>query len=208
LVARAKIEQTMREDVLKSAEMAQAQQVTLGRMKTDAPKFVQGPFAPHVQEASRYLRYMFPGFDQQVSSFEDFTKNANALTRQATREVSPRAAFQEMQFISNGLPAPEMSPKGLQQVVSEYEGLNDYRIAKARAQQDWEMQHGGVGHVEGFESNWQAVAPVTPYAFVLKRMDPAERRALFGGWQKTEEGRAVLQRLQRENDYAQKNGLY
>jgi hypothetical protein len=130
------------------------------------------------------------------------------LTRQATREVSPRAAFQELQFIANGLPAPEMSPKGLRQVVSEYEGLNDYRIAKARAQADWENQHGGVGHVEGFESNWQAKAPVTPYAFVLRRMDPVERRQLFGEWQKTEEGRAVLKRLAQENEYAQQNGLY
>jgi hypothetical protein len=208
LVARAQTEQKDRQAVLAEAQSAQSQQATLQRLATDAPKFVQGPFAGVAQEASRYLRLIDPSYDGQVASFEDFVKNAGNLTRQATKEVSSRAAFQEMQFISSTLPSPEMSPKGLQQVVGEYEGLNDYKIAKARAQQQWEEGHGGVGHVEGFESNWQATAPVTPYTFVLRRMDPTERRSLFSQWQQTGDGQAVLQRLARENEYAKANGLY
>src|SRR6185437_15196053 len=126
--------------------------------------------------------------------------------RAATHEASPRAAFQEMRFIDSTLPNPEMSPQGLQQVLGEYQGLNDYKIAKAKAQAAWEDQHGGLGHVEGFENAWQSNAPVTPYTFIISRMAQPERQALFAKWNATNEGRTMLQKLRTEIGMAAQNG--
>jgi hypothetical protein len=136
-----------------------------------------------------------------------FVKNGGQLVRQATRELSPRAAFQEVRFIQTTLPNQEMSRQGLQGVIGELQGLNDYKMAKATAQSHWEDKHGGVGHVEGFESDWQAHPPVTPYTFIISRMEPQEQQKLFSTWSSTDEGRGMLQKLAAERQYAISNGL-
>lgn len=203
---RAEDEQETRKETLEGAQGAQNQQAILTQMKNDAANFYTGPFSNQIGEAQKIGRLIGMTDPDTVASRESFIKNAGALTRAATHEASPRAAFQEMRFIDSTLPNPEMSPVGLQQVLGEYQGLNDYKIAKAKAQAQWEDQHGGLGHVEGFESAWQANAPVTPYTFVISRMAQPERQALFAKWNTTDEGRATLQRLKSETTLADQNG--
>ena len=204
---RAKLEQTAREDTLKAADAAQYQQATLNRMKDDTEYFYTGPGAELRGKMEAYLRLINPAFDKPVESREDFIKNAGALTRQATREASPRAAFQEMQFINSTLPNIEMSPKGLNAVISEYQGLNDYRIAKAKLQADWEMEHGGVGHIEGFESDFAAKHPVTPYTFIIQRMSEDDQNELIRKWQGTAQGQEQLKRFKTQLQFAAQKGL-
>jgi hypothetical protein len=207
LTQRAKDEQEDRKITLEGAQAAQYQQSSLQRLKDDADIMYSGPFSQHVQDFSRVMRLIDPRFTGQVASYEDFIKNAGSLTRQATRETSPRAAFQEVKFIENTLPNPDMSPQGLRSVVNEYMGLNDYKMAKAKAQLDWETKNGGLGNVQGFEANWQAKPPVTPYTFIISRMDQPERQQLFAKWAKTDEGRGELQKLAEQRQYAVANGL-
>jgi hypothetical protein len=173
-------------------------------MKNEAGSFYQGPFAGNVvQQASRILRMISPGFDQQVASFEDFTKNAGQLTRSAVRETSSRAAVQEFKLIDEALPHPEMSPIGLQRVLNEYMGLNDFRIAKAQAQAAWEAQHNGT--VAGFETDWQA--RVSPYAFVAMRMEPNDLTAMLSQVSRQKGGAQALGRLREQMNYIDQNGL-
>jgi hypothetical protein len=203
---RAKIEQAGREETLKEAQSAQNQQSTLNVMKDNAANIYTGPGASYVGDFNKIARLVDPAYDDTVAARESFLKNGGNLIRQATRELSPRAAFQEVRFVQSTLPNPDMSPKGLNAVIGELQGLNDYKIAKANAQAQWEDFHGGVGHVEGFESNWQAQALVTPYTFIISRMPQNERQELFGRMATTDEGRAQLQRFAQERQTATANG--
>jgi hypothetical protein len=202
---RAEAEQKDRQETIEGGESAQTQQAILSRLKDDAPQFTQGPFAGYTQTANTYLRALFGTQAPQVASYEDFVKNAGSLTRAAVRETSSRAAVQEFRLIDATLPSPEMSPQGLQQVINEYQGLNDFKLAKVQAQQQWEQQHGGIGNVQGFETDWQA--KVSPYAFVFNRMDPAEQTGLVSRLSATPDGRAELSHLAQQLQYAKSAGL-
>jgi hypothetical protein len=205
LKERAEEEQKDRQETIEAGAAAQQQQATLTTLKAEAPNFYTGPFAEHIHDANAVMRAMFGADVPAVASYEDFVKNAGNLTRQAVRETSPRAAVQEFRLISEALPNPEISPIGLQRVISEYQGLNDYRIVKSQAQQAWEQQHGGLGNVQGFETDFQA--KTSPYAFIMARMDPTERRAIIGQLNQTPEGRNELQHLGQQIGYLKSSGL-
>jgi muramidase (phage lysozyme) len=205
LVTRAEKEQADRQKVIDEANSAQQQRATLLNMANEAGRFYQGPGAPQVQGAARYLRTIFPSFDGQVASYEDFVKNAGNLTRQAVRETSSRAAVQEFRLIGDTLPSVEMSPRGLQSVQNELIGLTDYRIAKAQAQQAWEQAHGGPGNVTNFETTFQRQA--SPYAFVVARMDAPDRQELFAKLQSSAQGRQELARLGQQLQFLKQSGL-
>lgn len=205
LETRAKEEQTDRQETIEGGVAAQQQQATLMQLKADAPNFVEGPFARHYQDIAKYARIFDPSWNGQVESFESFVKNAGALTRQAVHETSSRAAVQEFRLIGETLPEVDTSPQGLQKVANEYMGINDYKIAKAQAQQAWEQGHGGIGNVQGFETAFQG--NVSPYAFIVNRMAPADRRQLVGQLRATPEGQRELSRISQQLQWIKARGL-
>jgi hypothetical protein len=194
-----------RDENIKAGEAAKGQQVTLARLKQDAPNIVQGPFAHHYQQIGEYARLFDPSWNGQVASYEDFIKNAGALTRQAVHDTSPRAAVQEFKLIGSTLPEPDLSPRGLQQVANEYMGLNDYKMAKVQAQTSWENSHGGHGFVQGFEPDWQK--NVSPYAFVFNRMDPQDQHRMVAQLNNSDEGRRELGLLANQLKWLKSSGL-
>lgn len=108
-------------------------------------------------------------------------------------------------MIGNTLPNPEMSPIGLRKVQNELVALSDYRLAKSQAQQQYEMAHGGIGNVSGFETQFQKQA--SPYAFIVARMDPTDRREMFAKLQGSDEGRRELTRLGEQLTFLKHAGL-
>jgi hypothetical protein len=207
LKRRADAEGADRDATLKNAEAAQYQQATLNRLQDDADYFYTGVGAELKGKYESYMRLIDPKYNLPVERREDFIKNAGALTRQATHDLSPRAAYQEVQFIQATLPNILMSRNGLRDVISEYQGLNDYKIAKAKIQHDWEQEHGGLGHVEGFYDWWNSAVPVTPYTFIIQRMTPENQNELIRKWQGSETGQAELQRLRSQLQFATQRGL-
>lgn len=205
LKERAEAEQKDRQETIEEGEAAQGQQAILSRLKDDAQQFSPGPLAGYTQTANSYMRALFGTNAPQVASYEDFIKNAGALTRAAVRETSSRAAVQEFRLIDATLPSPQMSPQGLQQVINEYQGLNDWRLAKVQAQQGWEQQHGGIGNVQGFETDWQN--KVSPYAFVFNRMAPNEQAGLVSRLRSSPEGQREIAALTRQLQYLKQSGL-
>jgi hypothetical protein len=205
LVARADKEQADRQQVITEANAAQQSRATLLNMQNETPEFYKGAGADKWQGLARYLRIIDPSWNGQVSGFEDFQKNAGALTRQAVKEVSSRAAVQEFNLIGNSLPNPEMSPIGLRRVQNEMIGLTDYRLAKAQAQQQWEQAHGGPGNVTGFETYFQRAA--SPYAFIVAKMAPDDRREMFAKLQGSADGQRELSRLGQQLTYLKQSGL-
>ncbi len=208
LEKRADDEQEVRNETLKAAQAAQNQLSTLNVLKDNASNMYVGPGASYVGDFNKVARLVNPAYDDTVAARESFQKNGGQLIRQATRELSPRAAYQEVQFVQSTLPNQDMSPKGLSMVIGELQGQSDYQIAKAKAQSAWEGNHGGLGHVEGFENDWQSNAPVTPYTFIVNRMDQPARQALFAKWNGTAEGRQELQKMRTQAQYATANGLF
>ena len=200
---RATEEEEVRAGTIADAKSAQGQQATLQNAMDQVPSFTTGPFAEHVQEAGRYLRLIDPKWDGQVASYEDFVKNSGALLRQAVHDVSSRAAVQEYNLIGKTLPGPDMSPQGLQRVFGQLMGLNDYKIAKAQAQQTWEAARGGS--VGGFETDWQK--QVTPYAFMISRMAPQDLQEMKAKLETTQEGRAQLSKIVDQLRYVKSTGL-
>ena len=203
MTTRATKEEDQRAAVINEANAAAANRATLLNMENDAGRFVQGPFADHVQEAATYLRLIDPSWNGQVSSYEDFKKNAGQLTRNAVRETSSRAAVQEFNLIANTLPQPTTSPQGFHRVQNELIGLTDFRLAKAQAQQQWEAAHSGS--VAGFETTFQR--QLSPYTFVVARMDQADRQELYSKLNQSAQGRQELKRLGEQLNYAISSGL-
>jgi hypothetical protein len=205
LVTRADEEQTQRQKVINDANTAQQSQAGLQNMQNDMGNFKQGPFAAHYQAAATYLRLIDPSWNGQVSGYEDFVKNAGALTRTAVHDTSSRAAAQEYTMINATLPNPEMSENGLRMVTNELMGLNDFKTAKSQAQAQWEQSHGGIGNVSGFETDFQN--KVSPYAFIVARMDPADRQQMFGKLQGSPEGQQELSRIGQQLTFMKQSGL-
>lgn len=202
LVKRGMEEETQRQSVISQADAAQTQQAALQNMRDSAPNIVTGPFAPHAQEAARWLRYVSPSFDGQVSNYEDFTKNSGIVLRAVTREVSSREAVQGLLLFKSQLPDTDQSPKGFDRVSSQFMGLNDFKIVKAQAQKDWEDQH--QGSIAGFETTFQK--QVTPLAFMFMRLSPSDQAELAGKLSSTTEGQALKQKLTQQIGLVKRSG--
>jgi hypothetical protein len=205
LKTRAEEEQKQRQEVIDQANAAQQAQAPLQNMRNEAPNITaQGPFAPHAQEAAQWLRYVLPSFNQPVASYEDFTKNAGMVLRTVTREVSSREAVQGMQMFERALPSTEQSPQGFDRVSGQFMGMNDFRIVKAQAQQDWEQQHGGTGNVSDFETTFQK--QLTPLPFMFMRLSAPDQAELSQRLGQTKDGQALRAKLAAQLGYIKANG--
>ena len=184
------------------------------QLRRESQSWSMGKFADIEGDARAYLqgfRQLFnlpadPSLDQKLGDFQAFRKNGMELTRQAVRATSSRAAFQEMQMIQSALPQPMMSDNGFGQIADQLQGVNDYKVVKARASDAWRARPGGDGTLAGFESNWNQ--NITPAAFLVHRMSPQDWQATAANLQKTPTGRAYLSRVVSELQYGQRAGLF
>ncbi len=158
---------------------------------------------PKSTEFQSYLRYFKPDFDQPVATAEEFNKNAGIILRGAVHDTSSRAAVQEYNLIGKTLPTQETSPMGTLRTLNEFQGLNDYIIAKNQAQGAWLQTHNNSA--QGFETDWQK--QVSPDAFLINRMAPQDRQSTITQLQATPEGRANLKTLLGQIQYLKNTGL-
>jgi hypothetical protein len=180
-------------------------------MRRDAPNFYTGPGAEYVHDLNRYLvaSGMDPDAANKVSSYESFIKNAGVFTRQAAKEASSKqVGVQELKLIGSSLPSPEVSKNGLDEVLGEMQGMQDYTLAKQKAQSQYVTRPGndGTGYDnKGFEAQWNA--KVSPYTFIVARMNPDAQRELLAKIAGQRGGAEELATLQRQSKYLQDNGL-
>jgi hypothetical protein len=184
------------------AETAQRNNALLSRMKADVGNFPQGPLGPNATRLQSYLRYFNSDYDQPVATAEEYNKNAGFVLRNAVHDTSNRAAVQEYNLIGKTLPSQETSPRGTMRVVNEFQGLNDYLIAKNQAQGMYRQSH---GNLQNFETDWQS--RVSPDAFLLNRMTPEDRQSTITQLQATPEGRGTLKTLAGQMQYLKNSGL-
>ena len=180
---------------------------TLDQMKTEAETWRMGKGGTALMEAQKYLKPLAnslgsTAFDKPVADFEAFQKNAGVLTRQAVKEVSPRAAVQEFQMIQNQLPSADMSRGGFNQIVDQFQAVNDFNIAKHQAGEAWRS---ATGSMDKFEGEWNK--NITPSAFLVSRLPPDQLGALRANLSRTAEGRSTLKSITRQLQWAAEHKL-
>lgn len=180
---------------------------TLDQMKSEAQTWNMGKGGTALMAAQQYLKPLANSlgstvFDKPVADFEAFQKNAGVLTRQAVKEVSPRAAVQEFQMIQNQLPSADMSRGGFNQIVDQFQAVNDFNIAKHQAGEAWRS---ATGSMDKFEAEWNK--NITPSAFLVSRLPPEQLGALRANLSRTAEGRATLKSITRQLQWASEHKL-
>lgn len=202
-------DQTDREEVIAQAQEAANQQASIDVMRNNASQIIggTGEWAPYRVTAQKIaLALGDKDVANSVGNAESFVKNEGQLTRQAVRETSSKAAVQEFKLIGDTLPTIETSGQGLNMVLGEYSGFNDYKQAKLQAQSQWAQRPGSTGPYDntGFESYWNNT--VSPYTFIWNRMGAPERTAITNKLLQSAEGRKELSALNRQLSWATDNG--
>jgi len=195
-------------DLADKANIARQQNFTLDQMKQESASWDMGKGAPTLMAAQQYIKpfanaFGNTSFDKPVGDFDAFQKNTGTLVRQAVKEVSSRAAVQEMVMIQNTMPSAGMSRQGFNQIADQMGAVNDFQIAKQHAAQQFRSQNGTL---DGFDDQWNQ--NVTPSAFLVSRMSPQDLHQMSANLQKTPEGRATLNSIKQQITYANKNGLF
>lgn len=141
-------------------------------MRNEARSWTPDRFAPSLQEARNYFLsfgHLFglkdedmPQLNEQVGDFNSFNKNAGMVLREAVKETSNRAAVQEYRLISETLPTAETPYRSFMQLADQYQGLNDYRIAKEQFQRNY------ANRPQDMQADWDA--KVSPTSFMINRM--------------------------------------
>lgn len=189
--ARAGYAQQQRGKLDDEATQAAQMNTILAQMRAESQGFMMGKFADYAQPLKTWLDAagQAVGFkpDQSVGDWQAFNKNATELVRQAVRATSARAAVQEFSMIQNALPSDTMSPQAFRQIAPQYEGVNDWTMAKQQAAANWR------GDMSDFNAQWNA--KVSPMAFVLRRLNPEEAAQLHTKLVQTDDGRALWGKL-------------
>lgn len=192
-----------RQAVTADAEIAAKNRATFLNIAAAAPNITQGAMAEPTQLAAQYLRLIDPAFDKQVASYEDFRKNAETLVRELTRASDAQPAAIQLKMTRDSLPSPSTSPQGLRRVTNELIGAADYQIARNKALGLYDTQSARPGE---FPQWW--ASHFSPYAFMIARMDPADRHDVLSKLSTTLTGRSELASLAKQFDLLGQLGIH
>lgn len=189
------------------ADNAKQANFTLDQMKAESESWRMGRGGNALMSAQQMMKplankFGYTGFDKPIADFEAFQKNAGVLTRQAVKEVSSRAAVQEFQMIQDQLPSANMTRGGFNQIADQFQAVNDYAIAKHQAAQAW---RDATGSMDKFDTEWNK--NISPAAFLVSRLSPENLGALKTNLERTAEGRATLQSLTKQLQWARDHKL-
>jgi hypothetical protein len=184
--------------VNKDAAAAAASRDQATSMRTEAKSFYTGFGSAYNQELNKVLLAIHPDNPElanKVASYETFIKDAGLWARQQAAATSARTGVQELKMVASSSPTEETSPRGLDRVLGQIQGLSDYRLAKQQAMSAYVNQPGRGGwDNNGFEAQFNA--NVSPYAYMYMRQSDEDKAELRATLMKTKQGQMELQRLQ------------
>lgn len=188
----------------KNSQLAFDTNNTVDRMLDEAKHFRMGPGANVEGEMRTWMSAMFPdvgSITDPQAAWAAFNKNSNGLVRQATRQLSARAAVQEMLMVQKSLPSATMTPQAFRNIAYQIKGSNDYAMALDRYYGSGQWS----GSLKGYEPWFQQQAG--PAAFMVHEMDPGTRAAFIKSNQGTPQGRAMLRSLATQSKFIDDNNL-
>lgn len=186
-------------------------------LRNDSQSWQMGKFADWEGDARAWLSAVghtigipdnnpdLKSLDQKLGDYQAFLKSSGSLLRTAVHDVSSRAAVQEYNLISQTLPHPSTSQQGFGQVADQWQGINDFRLAKQKFAQTYQS------HPQDFNVDFNS--QVSPVAFMLNRMQQtaqgqADAQAMFARLQSSPEGRQQISHIQQQYRYARDAGLF
>jgi hypothetical protein len=181
-------------------------------MRADSQTWDMNKFANWEGDARAYMKAIAnsfgiktPQMDQQIADFTAFTKSSGMLLREAVHETSSRAAVQEYNMIGNTLPNPTSTKEAFEQIAAQWQGLNDFRLAKQQFASHYD------GNPKDFNVNFNA--SLSPTSFMLNRLSQTPEgqqtmQGMLARAQQTPEGRLMAKRMLQQYQYAKSNGYF
>lgn len=181
-------------------------------LRNDSQTWQMGKFADWEGDARAWLsaaahHFGIPaeGLDRPLADYQAFLKSSGSLLRTAVHDTSSRAAVQEYNLIGQTLPQPTTSQQGFSQVADQWQGANDFRLAK----QKFAAQYQNKPQDFNVEFNSQ----VSPTSFMLNRMaqtpqGQADMKAMLSRMQQTAEGRMAARHMLTQYRFAKEHGLF
>ena len=194
-----------------SAAAAKDSNYLFDNMRTDAQTWDMGKFAPFEAEGRAWLSAVAhtfgqtPDLDKPLADYQAFVKSSGQLLRTAVHDTSSRAAVQEFKLIGDSLPQPSTSAQAFGQVADQWQGVNDFRLAKQKFAQGYQ------GKPEQFNIDFNS--SVSPTSFMLNRMSQSPEgqqtmQGMLAQMQTTPEGRMGASRMLYHYNYAKTHGLF
>jgi len=181
-------------------------------MRADSQTWDMNKFASWEGDARAYMKAIAnsfgiktPQMDQQIADFTAFNKSSGMLLREAVHETSSRAAVQEYNMIGNTLPNPTSTKEAFEQISAQWQGLNDFRLAKQQFASHYD------GNPKDFNVNFNA--SLSPTSFMLNRLSQTPEgqqtmQGMLARAQQTPEGRLMAKRMLQQYQYAKSNGYF
>lgn len=181
-------------------------------LRNDSKTWQMGKFADVEGDARAWLSAVAgtfniptPELNQKLADYTAFNKSSGMLLRTAVHDTSSRAAVQEYSMIGKTLPVPTTSEEGFGQVADQWQGLNDFRLAKQKVKQ------GYMGNPQDFNVDFNS--NVSPTAFMVNRMmqTPVGQnnfQLMMNRMQETPEGRQTVTHMMKGYNYAKQNRLF
>lgn len=181
-------------------------------MRNDSQTWDMGKFAVWEGDARAYLSAIAKSFgvdtpelNRKLADFQTFQKSAGSLLRTAVHDVSSRAAVQEYKMIGDTLPQATSTKESFSQIADQWQGLNDYRLAKQK------FAAGYQNKPQDF--NLEFNSQISPTSFMLNRMaqspqGQADMQAMLGRMQQTAEGRIMARHMLAQYRFAKEHGLF
>jgi len=143
--------------------------------------------------------------NKPLADYQAFLKSSGSLLRTAVHDVSSRAAVQEYNLIGQTLPQPTTSKQGFAQVADQWQGANDFRLAKQKFAQSYQ------NHPQDFNVDFNS--QVSPVSFMLNRMamtpqGQSDMHDMLARLQGTPEGRLAARHMLQQYSFAKQNGLF
>ena len=163
----------------------------LGNMLGDAAQFTTGPLAG-IQSKLRNagIAIGIPGINVEgQSAQESFNKLASAIAL-----AQGSASDAKLNVATSANPHQELSPAGVQLIVKQLQGNEDYIQARAKLAANYN------GTQRKFES--EVASNLDPRAFQFARMEPAERQTWYKNLKKADQ-----EAVQKSYNWAHEKGL-
>lgn len=194
-----------RQEIMDQGATAQAANVNLFNMRQAAQDLYTGKGGEAFAELTKYLRLVDPKWNGSVTKAETFVKDGGNLLRQAVKDTSSRAAVQEYKLIGETLPTLATSPQGIQTLLGELQGFNDYKFAKAKAMDSWLADPTHQGSIAGFETQFHQT--LNPYTFIALRMSPEDLGQMVTKLSGTDAGKRAISKLTADMNFVKENKL-
>ena len=200
------------QQVDENAAHAKESNYLFDNMRADSQTWDMNKFASWEGDARAYMKAIAnsfgiktPQMDQQIADFTAFNKSSGMLLREAVHETSSRAAVQEYNMIGNTLPNPTSTKEAFEQIAAQWQGLNDFRLAKQQFASNYD------GKPKDFNVNFNA--SLSPTSFMLNRLSQTPEgqqtlQGMLGRMQQNPEGRLIAKRMLQQYQYAKSNGYF